>query len=42
MIFPIALIERWPGGEYRQLHSDMVSALRHNVADSRELLKDIS
>lgn len=41
MKFPIALIERWPGGEYRQLHSDMSSALRHNVADARELLKDI-
>jgi len=41
MIYPIALIERWPGPEYAALHSSMSSALRHNVADARQLLQDI-
>lgn len=41
MIYPIALIERWPGPEYTALHSSMDSALRHNVADARQLLQDI-
>lgn len=41
MTLPIALIERWPGAEYKQLHETMASALRHNVADAKQLLKDI-
>lgn len=38
---PIALVERWPGDEYRQQHNSIISALKHNVADALKLYNDI-
>jgi hypothetical protein len=38
---PIALIERWPGSEYKQQHDSMAAALKHNISDAASLLKDI-
>jgi hypothetical protein len=41
MNLPIALVERWPGEEYRQQHQSMISALKHNVSDALKLYNDI-
>ena len=42
MILPIALVERWPGEEYRLQHSTIESALKHNVADALRLYHDVN
>ena len=41
MILPTALVDRWPGDEYKQQHKTIESALKHNVADALQLYKDI-
>jgi hypothetical protein len=41
MILPIALVERWPGEEYRLQHSTIESALKHNVSDTLKLINDV-
>lgn len=38
---PIALVERWPGDDYRRQHDSIISALKHNVSDALKLYNDI-
>ena len=37
MILPVALVDRWPGDEYRTQHSTIESALKHSVSDLLKL-----
>jgi hypothetical protein len=41
MTLPVAVVERWPMEEYRLQHKDLVSALKHNVADALKCLQEI-
>jgi hypothetical protein len=41
MILPLALVERWPSDEYKKQHDSIESALKHNVADTLALTKDL-
>lgn len=41
MILPIALVDRWPGDEYKLQHNTIESALKHNVADALQLVTDV-
>jgi hypothetical protein len=41
MILPIALVDRWPAEAYKQQHTTIESALKHNVADALRLHNDI-
>lgn len=42
MILPVALVDRWPGDEYKVQHSSIESALKHNVADLLRLRDEVS
>lgn len=41
MTLPIAVVERWPMEEYKLQHQDQVSALKHSVADTLKLHREI-
>jgi hypothetical protein len=41
MILPIALVDRWPADEYQKQHITIESALKHNVADALQLIRDV-
>lgn len=42
MILPLALVDRWPGDEYKLQHQTIESALKHNVSDALSCYKEIS
>ena len=39
MTLPLAVVSRWPGEEYQKQHTDMASALKHNVGDALKLYR---
>ena len=41
MILPVALVDRWPAGEYKQQHSTIESALKHSVTDLLRLRNEV-
>lgn len=41
MILPSALVDRWPADEYKQQHSTIESALKHNVSDLLNLYNEV-
>lgn len=42
MILPVALVDRWPADEYKQQHTTIESALKHNVSDLLKLRNEVS
>jgi hypothetical protein len=42
MILPVALVDRWPADAYKQQHSTIESALKHNVSDTLRLYKEVT
>lgn len=42
MTLPVALVDRWPGDEYRIQHNTIESALKHNVADAKMLNDEVN
>ena len=42
MILPVALVDRWPGDEYKQHHATIESALKHSVADLLKLRNEVN
>ena len=41
MILPVALVNRWPGDEYKKRHATIESALKHNVSDLLTMYYDV-
>ena len=41
MTLPLAVVSRWPNEEYQKQHTDIVSALKHNVGDALKLYRDL-
>lgn len=41
MTLPIAVVSRWPKEEYQTQHTDICSALKHNVADALKLYREL-
>ena len=41
MILPVALVDRWPAVEYKQQHTTIESALKHNVTDLLKLRNEV-
>lgn len=41
MILPLALVDRWPGEAYKNQHSTIESALKHNVSDALSCHREI-
>ena len=41
IILPTALVDRWPADQYRQQHTTIESALKHNVSDLLRLHNEI-
>jgi len=41
MTLPLAIVERWPMEEYKLQHTDIVSALKHNVGDALHLYHEV-
>ena len=41
MILPVALVDRWPGDEYKIQHTTIESALKHSVADLLKLRAEV-
>jgi hypothetical protein len=41
MTLPIAVVSRWPSEEYQKQHSDISSALKHNVGDALKLYREL-
>jgi len=42
MILPVALVDRWPANEYKQHHTTIESALKHNVTDLLKLRNEVN
>ena len=41
MTLPLAIVSRWPSEEYQKQHTDIVSALKHNVGDALKLYREL-
>ena len=41
MTLPLAIVSRWPNEEYQKQHSDISSALKHNVGDALKLYREL-
>ena len=41
MTLPLAVVSRWPGEEYQKQHTDINSALKHNVGDALKLYREL-
>jgi hypothetical protein len=41
IILPTALVDRWPGDRYKNQHSTIESALKHNVQDANTVYHDL-
>ena len=41
MTLPLVVVSRWPSEEYQKQHTDIVSALKHNVGDALKLYRDL-
>jgi len=41
MTLPLAVVTRWPNEEYQKQHTDITSALKHNVGDALKLYREL-
>lgn len=41
MTLPLAVVSRWPSEEYQKQHTNIVSALKHNVGDALKLYQEL-
>ena len=41
MTLPLAVVSRWPSEEYQKQHTDICSALKHNVGDALKLYQEL-
>jgi hypothetical protein len=41
MTLPLAVVSRWPSEEYQKQHTDITSALKHNVGDALKLYREL-
>jgi hypothetical protein len=41
MTLPLAVVSRWPNEEYQKQHTDIISALKHNVGDALKLYREL-